>query len=81
MNNINYIEKAIVTTIRTFDNKISRIIAFIKLEKLCNKTPKDIKENIKSILPEYMIPTIKIINEIPLTSNGKIDEKKLLESI
>ena len=37
------------------------------------------KERLKNILPEYMIPTIKIVQEMPLTENGKIDINKLME--
>lgn len=39
-----------------------------------------IKEKIKKILPEYMIPNyIEIVDNFELTSNGKIDRKSLLK--
>lgn len=79
LNNIEYTEKAIVTTNKTKDDKVSRIIAFVKVKASFNITQKDIKEQLKKALPEYMIPNIKLINEIPLTPNGKINTKKLLE--
>ena len=73
-----YIEKAIVTTKKN-DNKVSRIIAFVKIKSSYSVESKEIKEYLKRVLPEYMIPNIKMISEIPLTANGKVDAKKLLE--
>lgn len=78
LNNIEYIEKAIVTTKKN-DNKVSRIIAFVKIKSSYSVESKEIKEYLKRVLPEYMIPNIKMISEIPLTANGKVDAKKLLE--
>lgn len=79
LNNIKYIEKAVVSTNKANDGKIRRIVAYIKIKTSLKIGLKDIKEQIKNVLPEYMIPTIKIVNEMPLTSNGKIDVKKLSE--
>lgn len=78
LNNIEYIEKSIVTTKKN-DDKVSRIIAFIKIKSSFSVEPRQIKEYLKNVLPEYMIPNIKIISEIPLTPNGKVNTKKLLE--
>ncbi|MBU3188238.1 amino acid adenylation domain-containing protein [Clostridium bowmanii] len=40
----------------------------------------DIKEKIRKFLPEYMVPkNVMKINEMPITSNGKIDYKNLPE--
>ncbi|MDR3179397.1 MAG: amino acid adenylation domain-containing protein [Holosporaceae bacterium] len=38
-----------------------------------------IAENIKKYLPDYMIPTIKIFDKLPLNNNGKTDRIKLKE--
>ena len=76
LNNIDYIEKAYVTTIKQNDI-VKRIIAFVKLNNN-NYAAQDIKEYLENILPKYMIPTIKIVTEIPLTENGKVNEKILL---
>ena len=41
---------------------------------------KEIKEYLKKYLPEYMIPaSIIILKKFPITNNGKVDRKKLLE--
>ena len=77
INNIHYVEKSVVTTLKEKDNTVKRIIAFVKL--IDDKyTIQDIKKLIEENLPSYMIPTIKIVNEIPLTENGKVNEKVLL---
>lgn len=74
---INCIERAVVTTKTGKDNKISNIIAFVKLKE--ENTVENIRKELKSKIPDYMCPKIKIIEEIPLNKNGKCDEKKLLE--
>ena len=73
-----YIEKSIVVPLIK-NEKVNRIIAFIKLKENEEVSQEIILEKLKHILPEYMIPIIKIIKNIPLNLNGKIDEKKLLE--
>lgn len=43
---------------------------------------KNIKNDLKSRLPEYMIPRkFEWMEQLPLTSNGKIDRKKIAEVI
>lgn len=44
--------------------------------------PSELKEHLQKDLPEYMIPTYFIrLEEVPLTSNGKIDRKSLPEPV
>lgn len=76
---LNYVEKAIVTTRKSKDNKVTQLIAFIKLKSNVHKKEVEIKRDLKTKLPDYMCPNIKIINQIPLNKNGKCDEEKLLE--
>ena len=76
LNNIDYVEKSVVIALKQNDI-VKRIIAYVKIND--NKhTIQDIKNYIENELPNYMIPTIKIVNEIPLTENGKVNEKVLL---
>ena len=58
-----------------------RLVAFIVKEKNSEKlTPFELKNYLKKKLPGYMIPNqIRFFDEFPLTSNGKVDRKKLLE--
>ena len=76
LNNIDYVEKSVVTTLKKNDI-VKRIIAFVKLND-DKHTIQDVKSQIEKKIPNYMVPTIKIIDEIPLTENGKVNEKVLL---
>ena len=72
---LKYIEKAVVVAKKNEEGKVKNILAFVKT---CEEMEK-IKKDLKKRLPEYMIPKIKIVDKFPLNSNGKCDEKKLLE--
>lgn len=51
---------------------------FISEEK---KSVESIRSDLARILPQYMIPTYIVqIDSFPLTSNGKLDKKKLMQS-
>ena len=78
LNNIIEIEKSVVVPLMK-NEKVNRIIAFVKLKENRNINEVQIRKELENKLPEYMIPIIKIIQEIPLNINGKVDEKKLLE--
>lgn len=72
------IEDAVVTVKDYQTTNQKELVAFIKTN--INISKAGVREFLKSHLPEYMIPSrMIIINEIPLTTNGKIDYKKLLE--
>lgn len=62
--------------------KISeKLVAFILTEDkaIDNKFENDLREELSQSLPGYMIPHhFCAISEIPLTSNGKLDRKKLV---
>lgn len=56
----------------------SQIVAVMRLNSA--KTKKEILNDLKNLLPDYMLPTIiHFGNEIPKNQNGKIDRKKLTE--
>ena len=77
LNSFDCIEKTVVICTRNEDSIVNRIIAYVVLkEKTLNSF--DIKKQLESILPNYMIPVIKIVDNIPLTENGKVNEKLLL---
>ena len=54
-----------------------KLIAFVKLKNNINKTEIEIKKELASRLPEYMRPSIKILEEFPINNNGKTDIAKL----
>ena len=65
------------------DGKVKSITTYIvykeKIEKRFEETKK-IKEELKNLIPEYMIPKkIVFLDKMPLNNNGKIDKKKLKE--
>lgn len=74
---LSYIEKVVVSALKENSDKVSKILAFVKLKY--SISVEKIKEDISSFLPDYMCPNIKIVNNFPLNQNGKCDEKKLIE--
>ena len=76
---LGYVEKAVAVAKQNQEGKVTKIIAFIKLKENAVKNEIEIKKDISTKLPQYMCPTIKIIDKFPLNRNGKIDEKKLIE--
>lgn len=71
------VEKAVVVAKKDIQGEVKNIIAFVKTSEDIDK----ILMELKKTLPEYMIPKIKIVNSFPINSNGKCDEKKLLEEL
>ena len=74
---LKYVEKTVVVAKKDDSGKIISIFAFIKTDETINK----IKQDLKTKLPDYMMPKIKLIDSFPMNSNGKCDEKKLLEEL
>ena len=65
------------------NGKISYLSAFVTLSEVFNETEfkivSRIKEDLKKMLPSYMIPRqIKIKDSFPTNTNGKIDRRALL---
>ncbi len=61
-----------------YDMKRSKIVLFYT----GNVEKEEITENLKSLLPDYMIPNkIKKLEEMPMNLNGKVDRTKLKEMI
>ena len=77
LNGLEYVDKAIVTTIKNETGNVTKIIAFIKLKD--NKEIAEIRKDLLKKIPKYMCPMIKIIKEFPLNKNGKCDERRLVE--
>ena len=74
---LKYVEKAVVVAKKDIQGKVKNIIAFVKTSEDIDK----ITIELKKTLPEYMIPIIRIVDSFPINSNGKCDEKKLLEEL
>ena len=79
LSKLEFVEKAVVVASFDDNEKVNKIIAFVKEKEEGMKRSKEIKEIIKNYLPDYMIPVIRIVEQFPLNVNGKVDERKLLE--
>jgi tyrocidine synthetase-3 len=76
LESISYVQKAIVCLKSTPKND-TVIVAYIIDEKR-KSNGSDIRNKLKDLLPEYMIPVhIISIEKVPLTNNGKVDLKRL----
>lgn len=74
---LNYIEKVKVIVKKNNENKVNKLVAFIKLKSNVIKKEEEIRKELTLKVPDYMIPIIKIIQEFPINDNGKIDTEKL----
>lgn len=74
---LNYFEKVKIIDKKSEENKIIKLIAFVKLKANINKTEIEIKKELALKIPEYMNPSIKLLDEFPINSNGKTDIEKL----
>ena len=74
------VERAVAVPVER-DGRLRRIAAFVKLEPSCPMSELGIRNRLRSILPDYMIPKIKPVDRIPLTPNGKTDVQALLEKL
>ena len=55
-----------------------RLVAYIVEEPGTGVSARELRENLREKLPEYMVPTqLMTIDALPLTPNGKVDRKKL----
>lgn len=63
---------------------VKYLIAFVVSNKLDNdyETRKSLRNQLKELLPDYMVPKkIQFIEKMPITNNGKIDRRKLMEMV
>lgn len=74
---LDYIEKAAIVTKENEEGKVTKIIAFVTVKESIDSIT--IRNDLKKYLPDYMIPVVKIIDEMPLNNNGKCDINKLKE--
>ena len=74
------VERAAVAA-KKRDGRVSRIVAFVKQKQGCCVGPEEMRKLLKTELPVYMIPRIRLVKGFPLTANGKIDTQKLLEEM
>ncbi|WP_427161138.1 amino acid adenylation domain-containing protein [Aliinostoc sp. HNIBRCY26] len=70
------VQEAVVTVYETDSNP--RLIAYITADEKSASLAIKIRDYLKNYLPNYMIPSqIMVLDQIPLTANGKIDRRAL----
>ncbi len=75
---LDYIDKAVVTVKKNPEGIVSRIIALIVMKGNCVHSIREIRKYLEEVLPDHMVPAIKIVDNIPLNKNGKFDEKAII---
>ena len=77
--NLNIFERVEVAALKDDNDTITKIIAFVKILENNQIDIFEIKKKLRKVLPEYMCPVIKVVNEFPINGNGKCDKKELLK--
>lgn len=77
--NLNIFERVEVVALKDDDGTVIKIIAFVKMLDDCNLNILEMKKELKKVLPEYMCPAIKVVEDFPINNNGKCDRNALLE--
>ncbi|WP_406252134.1 amino acid adenylation domain-containing protein [Streptomyces atratus] len=55
-----------------------RLVAYLTVEEGARIEPEDVQRQVSGLLPEYMVPSaFVVLDEIPLTVNGKVDRRAL----
>lgn len=82
---LDYIESSLVLPVYK-EGKASYLVAFVVLSKSAEIPSKELnikaKNDLKALVPSYMVPRkIKVVENFPLNTSGKIDRKKLMEEL
>ncbi|RPK70215.1 Dimodular nonribosomal peptide synthase [Streptomyces sp. ADI95-17] len=55
-----------------------RLVAYLTAEEGARIEPGDVQKQVSGLLPDYMVPSaFVVLDEIPLTVNGKVDRRAL----
>lgn len=79
-----YVRETVVVPIYKNGKVVYLVGAIVPTKKVDNdlEMTRNIKNELKSRLPEYMIPRKFVwMKQLPLTSNGKLDRKQVAEDI
>jgi len=70
--------KAAAVIVREDDPGDKKLVAYVTIKPDQAVTPPVLREYLKTHLPDYMVPaTFVVMDEFPLTHNGKLDRKAL----
>ena len=66
------------TVVVSDEHGIRRLVAYVTLSGQNKPSASDLREYVKSRLPEYMVPALFMtLHALPMTSNGKVNAKAL----
>jgi amino acid adenylation domain-containing protein len=70
-----------VVVIAQRENRGSQLVAAVAVRSGAEKDPRSLRAYVAQLLPSYMMPALwAMVDEIPLTRNGKVDAETLIES-
>ncbi|MBO5476551.1 MAG: AMP-binding protein [Clostridia bacterium] len=75
INKIDGVNRSAVIVKKDSGDRIFKLIAYVTLNKEISNIENELKKN----LPLYMIPTIKVVKELPVNNNFKVDIKRIEE--
>ena len=62
------------------ENRRCRLVAYLVPRQRSTLSIAEVRQFLQTQVPEYMIPTVFVLmDELPLTANGKVDRRKLPE--
>jgi amino acid adenylation domain-containing protein len=59
------------------ENGDKQLVGYVVGEKGAVPSGVEVREGVRKKLPEYMVPMVVVLEELPLTGNGKVDRGKL----
>ena len=63
------------------DGGEKRLVAYVVADEGASEvSASELRAELKNRLPEYMLPSIVMMEEMPLTANGKVDKRRLLDA-
>lgn len=74
---LKYFEKVKVIDKKSDNNKVEKLLAFVKIKNNVCKTEIEIKKELMQRIPKYMCPSIIFIDEFKINNNGKVDVEEL----
>ena len=80
LSSLPFIKEAVVVTLKQESEDI--LVGYIIPDSEYQSDISEVKEQMKNIVPAYMIPSqFVILDSFPLTSNGKVDRKRLPQPV
>ncbi|MCZ6675395.1 MAG: non-ribosomal peptide synthetase [Verrucomicrobia bacterium] len=77
LRSIDGVSGAAVTAVADTQGK-SRIVAYVELEKDYELTIKELRRQLGSLMPGYMVPALILyLDQLPVAANGKLDRQAL----